>query len=150
MIFNLKGPIEGRRHDAYLLQQSRTVEHLQAVQGNYREAVCIYGDPAYPLHNCLAKPFPTFNITPEQELFNKDMSSVRQAVEWSFGKVITVFAFLDFKKNLKLYLSPIGKYFIVGVILTNCHTCMYGSEVTKYFDIQPPSVEEYLGFAFQA
>ena len=146
LIFNLMGPFEGRRHDSFMLHESDTVNDLNAIQGNNGEHVCIYGDPAYPLQDCLMKPFPTVNINPEQEEFNKDMSKVRQAVEWSFGKVITIFAFLDFKKNLKLYMSPIAKYYIVGTILTNCHTCIYGSQVGEYFGLAPPSIEEYLGF----
>jgi hypothetical protein len=33
---------------------------------------------------------------------------MREAVEWGFGKIISDFAFLDFKKNLKLLLQNVG------------------------------------------
>ena len=39
--------------------------------------------------------------------FNKSMSALRVSVEWNFGKVTNLFAFLDFKKNLHLYLNII-------------------------------------------
>ena len=74
------------------------------------------------------------------------MSSVRQSVEWQFGKVIQEFAFLDFKFFLKIYLQPVGKMYMVGALLANCHTSMYGSQTGLYFGVEPPTVEEYLAF----
>lgn len=84
-------------------------------------------------------------LTAEQQQFNKSMSSVRESVEWVFGNIITNFAFLDFKKNLQLLLQPVGKYYLVGTIFTNCHTCLYGSQTSDYFNVQPPELEDYLG-----
>lgn len=63
------------------------------------------------------------------------------SVEWGFGKICQTFAFLDFKKNLKLLLQPIGRYYLVAAILINCHTCLYGSQTSIYFDLDPPSIE---------
>jgi hypothetical protein len=73
------------------------------------------------------------------------MSRVRTAVEWGYGKIIRCFAFLDFKKNLKkVFLQPVAVYYAVGALLTKCHTCLYGSQTSRYFDIAPPSLEKYL------
>jgi hypothetical protein len=49
-------------------------------------------------------------------IFNKRMSSVCICVEWVFGKVLSLFAYLDFKKNKILYLQPVGKYYAIAVI----------------------------------
>ena len=38
-------------------------------------------------------------ITGEEARFNKDMASVRIAVEWGFGKIKTNFAYLDRPKR---------------------------------------------------
>ena len=51
------------------------------------------------------------------------MSSVRQCVEWSFGKVITLFGYLDFSRSQVLFRTPVAVNYRVGVLLTNCHTC---------------------------
>lgn len=32
----------------------------------------------------------------------------------------------------------------VATLFSNCRTCMYGSQVSAYFDIAPPSFREYL------
>ena len=77
-------------------------------------------------------------MTDEQQEFNGRMSDVRVCVEWGFGKIIQQFAYLDFKKNLKILLQPVAKFYIVGALLTNCHTCLYGSLTSKYFNVDPP------------
>ena len=71
------------------------------------------------------------------------MSAVRIAVEWAFGGIVTNWAFLDFKKKLKLLMSAIGKQYLVGTLLKNALTCCYGSQVCEYFDLDPPSLQEY-------
>ena len=74
--------------------------------------------------------------------FNSSMSKVRVTVEWMFGEVINNFKFTDFKKNLKIGLSCVGKFHRVSAILTNAHTCHYKNNVTQYFAIDPPLLEE--------
>jgi hypothetical protein len=38
--------------------------------------------------------------------------------------------YLDFKKTLKLWQQPVGKYYIVEVVLTKCHMSLYGSQTS--------------------
>ncbi|XP_030842389.1 uncharacterized protein LOC115924448 [Strongylocentrotus purpuratus] len=144
MIANLYGPVEGRRHDAYLLRESGLLTMLEGgshdAEGNL---LCIYGDPAYPVRPQLQAPFPTANITPEQAAFNRAMSKVRITVEWSFGDVINFFKYTDFKKSQKILLSSCAKMYMVSAILTNAHTCIYGNNTSSYFELQPPSLDEY-------
>ena len=49
-------------------------------------------------------------------LFNERMSEVRVAVEWMFV-TINYYKFTDFKQELKVGLSPIGKIYLVCGIL---------------------------------
>jgi len=145
LITNLYGPLEGSRHDSFLLQQSGLLPRLQIkFRRNGAPPFCLYGDPAYGIQEELLAPYKNHNKTPDQEAFNKAMSVVRQSVEWEFGRLVQNFAFLDFKKNLKLYLQPVGKYYKVGVILNNCLTCLNGSETSEYFNVEPPVMENYL------
>ena len=62
-------------------------------------------------------------------------------VEWIFGDIINYFKFLDFKKDLKLQLSAIGKMYLVCAILQNAHTCLYGNKTSKYFGLQAVNIE---------
>jgi hypothetical protein len=146
LIMNLFGPLEGRRHDCALLRESGVCQQFEDHQWTDRNGLpfAVYGDPAYPVKNYLIAPFRGARLNAEQQLFNQKMSAVRESVEWQFMKILQNFAFLDFKKNLKLFLQPVGKYYIVAAILTNCHTCLYGSITGQYFGVNPPSLEEYL------
>ena len=101
-------------------------------------------DPAYSLKDHLLCPFGSANLTPDQRAFNKDTSSVRQCVEWGFGKVVQLFAFVDFKKNVKLFLHPTDRYYFLAHFLTNCHTCLCGSQTSFFSRLNPPTLEEYL------
>lgn len=54
---------------------------------------------------------------------------------------------MDFKKNLKVALSPVGKVYITSAILSNALTCMYGNTTSTFFGVEavePPTVQEYL------
>ena len=145
IIANMFGPVEGRRHDAYLLAESNLIEKLADLPRRADGvAYCLYGDPAYPLNEQLICPFRGAVLTEDQQQFNTLMSGVRQTVEWSFGKITTNFAFLDFKKDLKILLQPVAKYYIIGALLTNFHTCFYSSQTSEYFGCDPPTLESYL------
>ena len=76
-------------------------------------------------------------------IFNERMSEVRIAVEWMFGTITNYYKFIDFKQQLKIGLSPIGKIYLVCGILQNAHTCLYGNIVSEYFDCDPPNLHEY-------
>ena len=133
LIANLYGPIAGHHHDAFMLHESNLIPR---VEGKFR------APHIFSLH--LLAPYRGAVLTPAQELFNKRMSKVRESVEWAFGKVVQYFAFLDIRKNLKVLLQPIAKYYVVGVLLINFHTCLYGSVTSDYFSLPPPDLHTYL------
>ena len=53
------------------------------------------------------------------------------------------FKFLDFKRNLKIGFSGVGKIYIVCTLMLNAHTCLYGSNSSDSFDVNPPALEDY-------
>ena len=120
---------------------------LTALQNNAfspdGEAMCIYGDPAYPLRVHLQAPFRGAVVTPAMQEFNRSMSSVRVSVEWAFGEVVRSFKCLDFKSNLKLGLSSVGKMYIVSAIIQNALSCQYGNITSAFFNLDTPSIQEY-------
>ena len=54
--------------------------------------------------------------------YNEAMGTLRISVEWLFGDVINSFKFLDYKKNLKIGLSSVGKMYVVCTLLRNAIT----------------------------
>jgi nuclease HARBI1 len=143
IIVDLTGPWEGRRHDCGMLRESGLLERLEKIRVSFGTAY-IYGDPAYPVSSVLQTPFKGSHISEYQKEWNMRMSSVRVSVEWCFGKVLTLFPFVDFKKNLKVYLQPVAKFYKIAVLFTNVHTCLYGSVTTSFFDVEAPELKCYL------
>ena len=102
LIVSMFGPIEGRRHDTFIFRESGLADKLRRVQRPNGEPYVIYGDPAYGLDLNMLSRFKGANLTAEQQELNRCMRKVRVSVEWGFGKITQNFAFLGFKKNLKI------------------------------------------------
>ena len=105
--------------------------------------MCPYGDPAYPLRVHLQAPFCIGILTRDMQIFNDSMSAVRVSVEWLFADIINYFKFLDFKKDLKIGLSQVGKMYIVCALLRNALTCLYSNSTAEYFGLVPPTLDQY-------
>ena len=147
LIANLFGPVEGRRHDSGMLAMSGLLPQLQNMSVSPTgQAMCIYGDPAYPHRRHIQCPFAHRQVlSPAEQAFNESMSKVRVSVEWVFGDVVNYYKFTDFKKNLKIGLSAVGKTYIICALLRNALTCLYGNNTSRFFDVKPPTLEEYFG-----
>ena len=144
LIANLFGPVEGRRHDSGMLAQSNLLQGLRRYSVSPTgQDLCIYGDPAYPLRINLQGPFKGAAITNAEKAYNKSMSEVRISVEWVFADIVNYFAFLDFKKKHKVGLSAVGKMYATCALLHNARTCLYGNVTSKYFNLEPPGINEY-------
>ena len=58
LIGNLYGPVEGRRQDVGMLKDTGLLNDLPRVGFNTRgDALCLYGDTAYPLRPNLMRPY---------------------------------------------------------------------------------------------
>lgn len=140
------GPLLCRRNDNFLLAASGLIDILrESFNSADGEPWYLYGDPAYPKSPWMLRPYKG-NLSELEQQFNKGMSSVRETVEWGFAKVVANWAFVDFFKQQKVLGSAcgVGQQYCVAALLTNCHTCLYGSEVSAYFNCSPPVLEEYL------
>ena len=87
LVAHMFGPIEGRRHDAFMLGASGLTEKLRRFDQPSGQPYVIYGDPAYGISRNILAPYHSSQLTPEQRDFNKSMSQVRISVEWTFGKI---------------------------------------------------------------
>ena len=85
-------------------------------------------------------------LTAAQRAYNRTVSKVRVCVEWQFRKVTSFYPFIDHKTNLKFLLQPIDKYYTIAALLSNARTCLYGSITGKYFNVNPPSLEDYFDY----
>ena len=79
-------------------------QHIRAPDGT---ALCIYGDPVYPLRQQLQNPFRGSHENDQQQLWNKAMSKARISVVQAFEDIINYFKFLKFYRNLKIQLNAV-------------------------------------------
>ena len=138
------GPLEGCRHDVTLLRLSKLEAFFES-NFDIFDGCCIYGDPAYPISKWIISGFKGNNLDEWKLQFNASMSSVRQSVEWNFGRMKILWAFVTYKMQQKIMLSNVGATVLVAMFLTNCHCCYNGgNQISEYFELCPPSLDEYL------
>jgi len=113
------------------------------------ETAVVYGDPACFLGTGVIGAFRNQRhreMTEAERQFNRHMARQRMSVEWQFGKPVMQLGFMGLKSNFKVGLSPVGAYYAVCILLSNVHTCYWGSATGVKFNCKPPTIYEYLHF----
>ena len=90
-----------------------------------------------------------YRYTRAEEEEDSAAASARVHVKHLFEKMVNLLPFLDFSKGLKINEREIGRYMVVGALIINLLTCLYGCQVCAQFSadfdiILPPTLEEYM------
>jgi len=134
---------DGRRGDGYILRRSGLIPFLQ--NDPLLRDFQVLGDSAYPNCDVMVSIYKGRRLPPAAVAFNSVMCPIRTCVEWGYEKIVRYWAFLDFKKQMKIQKSLIIPMWHLAIFLTNCVTCARGgNQISKYFNIAPPSLEEYI------
>lgn len=144
MFIHAYGPFTGNRSDQYILSQSNLLEMAENGEFTDEEGnqYFFFGDLGYTSGIGILSGFK--EATGVFKSFNHIWSNQRIAVEWGFGAITRAWQSLDFVTLQKPRRSRIGMWYLVSMILTNCHMCLHRSQASQYFDCQPPSLDEYL------
>ena len=161
-IISLQGPYEGKANDWSMYHDTKVERRMRKVwsSSNYSlvsflltaSQIChnhptlyLYGDPAYyASFGCIGPYRRASGLSHDQARFNKMMSSIRIAVEHGFGLTQKQWSHAAWSLANKEGLSPITAYYLVGVLLTTCFTCMRGNQVADNFLLSPPTLDDYL------
>ena len=66
-------------------------------------------------------------------------------MEWGYDKIVCYWAFVDFKKQMKVQQVRVEAMRHIAVFLTNAIACAKGgNQISKYFNLSPPSMEQFL------
>lgn len=108
----------GRSHDACVFDNSEIYKCLNSGQIYLPEDVHIIGDSAYPLSLFLMTPYKdNGNLTEQQKLYNRELSSTRVIIEQAFRRLKCKFQIL---KNLNfITLSRIKDIVLACAVLHN-------------------------------
>lgn len=151
LIMNFSGPHPGCGNDLNMLAESnllRDLHHALAEAGRANEQLDVVADKLY---NILARGIASLrqNPTNAQQVEDTAGSKIRVPVEWNFGKITLHFPFVNVYFHLKINEREVGTYINVAALLTNIHTCLYGSQCANYFSqvgytVHAPSLEDYM------
>lgn len=144
IILHLYGPVEGRRHDWTLYTRSEMDGQLESTLFCDGIQYCIYGDSGYNERAYLQVPFQGSNLNPDQSAFNAGMAGARITVEWVFKEVKMYWSTTDFRRKLRVLQAPVGSLYLSAILLTNFRTCLYGNQISTYFECSTPSLASYL------
>ena len=138
--------MEGRCPDSAILAMSGLLEQLE--QHSFRpdgQPLCIYGDPAYPHRVHLQYPFARRpDLTADEQAFNQSMSKVRICVEWVSGDIVHYFKCTNYKKDLKVGLSAVGKIYVVCALLRNALNMPVWKQHVSFFQCSTTSPRRLL------
>lgn len=136
---HLYGLFEGRRNNAFLLQDSGLLDKCAtyAIRPGTSpddpplvRYFQLFGDPAYGLSPHLVSPFAGPGQRTQEEIaWNMAMAAVRIEVEHGFALVLNNWAFLRCSWKMQVYSSPVGRYYRFGVLLTNAMSCLRPNQV---------------------
>ena len=103
LVVHCFGPFKGRQPDATMYHDSSIDVQLQPLCSADGSQLALYGDGGYALRPWLFTPFRNANTQHKRD-FNAMMAQARICVEWGFGKVSTLFAFVNYYANQKFFL----------------------------------------------
>ena len=81
LIVHMFGPVEGRRHDAFMLSVSGLPNKLRAINQPNGQPYVLYGAPAYGLSQNIVSPYRGQQLTQAEHDFNRAMSAVHVSVQ---------------------------------------------------------------------
>ena len=125
MFASMHGLVNGNRHDLFLFSSSGFLNKLQKFMPDDAtediEAVIysLYGDPAYPQSIHIFGRYKNPADGSAQANWNCQMSKVCEVVEWGFANILAQWSFLDFRVAMKIFQSPVAKYYIIAALLVN-------------------------------
>ena len=100
----------------------------------------------------LVAPFPRLLAPPGsvQAELNRRMAVVRTCTsEWWYGIITNTFQALDFTRWQRQYLTVPALQYSVGMLFTNCRTCLdSGNRISQFFNCEPPTLDRYLSGHF--
>lgn len=144
LAIHVGGIEEGRRHDITLWRRSSLEDQLRDILVIDNIQFKIYGDSAYIRKPWFDLPHDGAFLTETQKIENASKSKVRVTTEWVYMEIKRWWTRCDYKRSLKIQQAPYGNFLLAACILTNIRNCLYPNEISQYFEVLPPTLEEYL------
>lgn len=145
LLIQITHAVLGAHNDQYILNAS-AIAHI--MQQPPFSGYFLYADAGYSMGPHLIVPYKG-TLSNSEQRFNTAMSTARVSVENAFGRVRSLWRFLNNDDDLMLNKSPLGSIYRTAVLFTNLRTCLdQTNQISAFFDLDPPTVREYLATSF--
>jgi hypothetical protein len=147
IIGDMSDVVSIRHSDLYTLRESDLNNRLVFCQVQEVSQYVLYGDSAYDvLQSHIHCKYLGDNLTPEQVHINGKLNSARVSVEHCINDIKNRFAYINYKRDMKLRMQNLTKLLTVTVLLSNCYTCLQGSQISLTYLLRPPRLEDYMTY----
>ncbi len=146
MIMHAYGGVSIRHNDSWSLRMSDINGIVSRAQEGSPVQYIMYGDSAYTWMSHLKSRYVAAlgdNLTQRERDEDIAMSSVRESIEWDYGRIKSLWKTIDYKKMLRIGDGLVSDIFITAMLFPNAHCTMNGSQTTSYFNLMPPTLEEW-------
>lgn len=148
MIVHAFGPGAGRHQDRERLRLSGINELMRDSQLGMQQQYKMYGDNIFlsKSHLLVRHAGEAYMLTQRQLQENHARPKVRISIEWNYRTTSSLFKFVNYVENCKICTggSNAALTYFTAMFLKNCHVCLYHCESARYFNIVPPTIEQYL------
>ena len=130
MQFHVSLPDSARRHDSFLLSQSKILQTLNQIQEGAEEEnkFRMHGDPAYANHLYLS---------------GGDLGEIRVVIEQDIGEAKEFYKLVNYERLLQIKKTKVSLICFMILVLHDIYVCLNGSKVGRYFNLAAPSLEEW-------
>jgi hypothetical protein len=148
MVMHMWGPGAGRHQDRWRVRESQINTLMRDAQEGNEEQYSMFGDNIFlpKSHLDVKHGGEPYMLTDRQLQENFARPRARVSIEWNYGSTSSLFRYVSHTANNKVCGggSNIALAYFTAVLLKNCHVCLYHSETSNFFDIAPPTLEEYM------
>ena len=144
IICSLIGPFEGKINDANMFHISDTKGRFKKLYRN-NQLLFLYGDIAYESKFTVITPYPKkMGLPSRKRRFNKQLSLAQISVEQIFDLVQGLWTANRLSLQLHSLKQPVASWYTISVLLTNIYSCLRKNCVSIRYDIDPPTISQYL------
>lgn len=129
------------------MNNSNINERLAELQTNDPIQFILFGDSIYPNLSHIRRKHEAEQeavLDANQKKENSALNAGRTSIEWINNDLKTKWAFIDYKKCLKLRQAKLKNVILYCVLLTNMYKCLYGCQTSSYFNLNAPELEVYM------
>ena len=137
----------GRHNDRTFLHASGINNRIAACQAHLtpNQQIKGYTDRGYDddthVRTAYHGPAP---VTAEMAHVNHLLSPERVFEETLFGKMVARNPYLEAEHLQRMQMTPVLMFYRFAALLTNLHTCLHGNLSALHYQVQPPSLADYL------